>query len=171
MAIRAQAPVLPAVRQLSGCFPHHCKIINLPPAQNFTQDRLPDHQLSYSRTKVLTARRRAGGVAISTGHAFRSLPYSACVGSALRKRQNIHVRAHRFNALFMTHPKRCSSSTISRPKSLNLTSLAAVCAYRSEYRFSLPPLPQDLRLLFGAAETGDHFDTYRPLAKRSRKLS
>lgn len=81
------------------------EIINLSSAQNFTQD-LRTTMLSYSRTKVLTARRRAGGVAIIDRSRIPLIAIFSVRGIGVAVSvQNIHVRAHRFNALFMTHPE------------------------------------------------------------------
>ena len=82
------------------------EIINLPPAQNFTQDRLPDHQAVILTDKGFNCQTTGGRRGDN-----RQVTHSAhchiqrAWDRRCSKRQNIHVRAHRFNALFMTHPE------------------------------------------------------------------
>ena len=82
------------------------EIINLSSAQNFTQDRLPDHQtviLADKRFDRQTTGGRRGNNRQIAHSAHRHIQRTWDRRSG--KRQNIHVRTHRFNALFMTHPE------------------------------------------------------------------
>ena len=82
------------------------EIINLPPAQNFAQDRLPYHQTIVLTNKGFncqtTGWRRGNNRQIAhSAHCHIQRTWDRRCG----KCQNIHVRPHRFNALFMTHPE------------------------------------------------------------------
>lgn len=81
---------------------------------------------SYSRTKVFTARRRAGGVAMIDRSRIPLIAMFSVrgIGVAVRVRISTSARIALMRSLCRT-PNRCSSSTISSPRSRSFTSLCS----------------------------------------------
>ncbi|MNN57845.1 hypothetical protein D3C81_1728540 [compost metagenome] len=125
-----------------------------------------------SITKVRTDSRRAGGVAmIDRSRMPATAMFSVRgIGVAVRVRMSTSLRSA-FNCSFWRTPKRCSSSMITRPRFLNLTSscssLWVPMTMSSLPSASWPTAPStslaDLKRLITSTFTGQS-------AKRSRKL-
>ncbi len=142
------------------------QIVDLAAAQRFAQDRLrAPPGASYSRTKVFTARRRAGGVAMIGRSRIPLIAMFSVrgIGVAVRVRISTSARIALMRSLCRT-PNRCSSSTISSPEIAQLhLALQQPAGADQDIDFAFRGLlegsaPRSL----GAAEAGEHFDAYRP---------
>ena len=100
-----------------------CTKKTCPPRASSRRTASPSRSLSHRQTKVRMARRSAGGVAMI--EISRSPPIAICsvrgIGVAVSVSTSTCVRSSFSRSLCVT-PKRCSSSTISSPRSLKRTS-------------------------------------------------
>ncbi len=143
------------------------QVIDLATAQHFAQDRLAHHQIVVLANKGFhrqTARR--------WGSDYRQIAHAAHrhVQGARDRRcgqgQNVDVGAHRFDALFVAHPEAVLFVNDQQPQIFPLhVTLQQLVSADQNINFAFTCLFQDLRLLFGTAEAGQHFDTYRPVGE------
>ena len=143
------------------------QVIYLAAAQHFTQDRLANHQIVVLANKGFhrqTARRRGGNNRQIAHAAHRHIQ-----GARDRRGgqgQNVDVGAHRFDALFVAHPKAVLFIDDQQPQIFPLhVALQQLVGADQNVNFAFACLFQDLRLLFGAAETRQHLNAYRPVGE------
>ena len=131
------------------------QVIDLTPAQHFTQNGLTHHQIIVFADEGFyrqTARRRRGNNRQIAHAAHRHVQ-----GSRDWRRgqgQDIDVGAHRFDAFFMTHPEAVLFVDDQQPQIFPLhVALQQLVGTDQNVNFAFACLLQDLRLLFGAAKT------------------
>ena len=143
------------------------QIVDLAAAQRFAQDRLAHHQGVIFANEGLhrqAARRRRGDDRQIAHPAHRHVqrPRDRRGGEG----QDIDIGAHRFDTLFMPHAKPVLFVDDQQPEIAQLhLALQQLVGADQDIDFAFRGLLEDLRLLFSAAEAGEHFDAYRPVGE------
>ena len=143
------------IRRFLNIFNIVIQIVNLTAAQDFTQDRLANHQRVIFADKGFyrqTASWRGGDNGQIAHSAHRHIKRTRNRRGG--QRQDIDVRAHRLDAFFMTHPEAVFFIDDKQTQVAQLDFiLQQLMGADQNIDFTFCRLFEDLRLLFGAAET------------------
>ena len=143
------------IRRFLNIFNIVIQIVNLTAAQDFTQDRLANHQRVIFADKGFyrqTASWRGGDNGQIAHSAHRHIQRTRDRRGG--QRQDIDVRAHRLDAFFMTHPEAVFFIDDKQTQVAQLDFiLQQLMGADQNIDFTFCRLFEDLRLLFGAAET------------------